>query len=119
MGRTLTNTNRTLVRKFPKLPNVCSETNGTKRNQTFGFVKVCEPNVRVCQSSRVAHTHDTRTLSDRMDQHALEELLFSTETDTHADMVARNTASDSSTAFALINNINTDYDKTPVAELHP
>ena len=35
-------------------------------------------------------------------------------------MVARNTASDSSTAFALINNINTDItDKTPVAELHP
>jgi len=55
-----------------------------------------------------------------MDQHALEELLFSTETDTHADMVARNTASDSSTAFALINNVNTDItDKTPVAELHP
>ena len=55
-----------------------------------------------------------------MDQHALEELLHATETNTHADMVARNTASDSSTAFALINNVNTDItDKTPVAELHP
>ena len=30
-----------------------------------------------------------------MDQHALEELLHATETHTHADMVARNTASDS------------------------
>ena len=55
-----------------------------------------------------------------MDQHALEELLLSTETDTHADMVARNTASDSSTAFALINKNNTDItEKTSVAAHHP
>ena len=58
-----------------------------------------------------------------MDQHALEELLHATETHTHADMVARNTASDSShssPAFALINKINTDItDKTSAAEPHP
>ena len=60
MGRTLTNTNRTFVRKFPgnALAFLCerSHLNDRDRSRSIGIVRVCDPS-RILDRAHTRHTH--------------------------------------------------------------